>query len=115
MLGPHVDDHRLVVAAFDIDVGRVDVAALGQAQDGANLAAQLARGGGRPGPYLLCALGGLGQEVAVFLGFAVRAFSRLEAEIGVLRRADLGVLRVLVVGHRGPGASLNCTGTRPTP
>jgi hypothetical protein len=22
---------------------------------------------------------------------------------------------VLVVAHRGPGASLNCTGTRPTP
>ena len=60
--GTHVDDHRLVVAALDVDVARVDEAALGQAQDGADLLAELA-GGGRPaGHQLLGALRGLGHQ-----------------------------------------------------
>ena len=113
--GPHVDDHRPVVSALDVDVGRVDVAALGQSEDCADLAAQLAGAGGVPGADLLGPLRGLGLEVAVLLGLPVGTLGLLEAEVARVRRPDLGIALVLVVGHRGPGASLNCTGTRPTP
>ena len=124
VLGTHVDDHRLVVAPLDVDVARVDVATLGQAQHGAHLLAQLARRGGPPRQQLLGALGGLGLEPAVLLGLTVRLLRRLEAELDVLGLgvetagvAELFVhdVVVVVVGHRGPGASLNWTGTRPTP
>ena len=117
VLGPHVDDHRLVVAALDVDVARVDVAALGQAQDGADLLAELAGARWcRAAQQLLGALGGLGDEGALLgLGLAVRpprSASRSLARLVVV----VGLVCVLVVlAHRGPGASLNCTGTRPTP
>jgi hypothetical protein len=32
-----------------------------------------------------------------------------------VRVTVLVAVRVIVFAHRGPGASLNCTGTRPTP
>ena len=79
VLRAHVDDHRVVVAPFDVDVVGVDEVPLGQPEDGADLPAQLSRARRAAIEQLLSALGGL-------------------------RRA-----------HRGPGASLNCTGTRPTP
>src|SRR6185312_4524634 len=109
---------RLVVAAFDVDVARVDVAALGQPQDCADLAAQLAGGGGAAGEQLLCPLGRLGQEVAMLLGLAVGALGGLEPEFpgGRLIGGLVGTRRLFaLVAHRGPGASLNWTGTRPTP
>ena len=112
VLRTHVDDHRLVVAPLDIDVAGVDVAALGQAQDGAHLLAQLIGRGGVSGEQLLGALGGLGQEVTLLLGLPVLLLGGLEAELGLGR---LLLVVLVVVAHRGPGASLNCTGTRPTP
>ena len=48
VLGPHVDDHGLVVGLLDVDVVGVEHHALGQAQDGPDLAAQLV-GAGRAG------------------------------------------------------------------
>ena len=122
VLGPHVDDHRLVVAALDVDVARVDVAALGQAQDGAHLLAQLAGRRGAAGRELLGALRGLGDE-GPLLGRQVGGLGRLEAQLlgrrlgpdSASRRRSPVLVLVLVLGHRGPGASLNCTGTRPTP
>ena len=56
VLGPHVDDRRLVVAALDVDVGRIDVAALGEAEDRAHLLAELAGAGGGARPQALGAL-----------------------------------------------------------
>ena len=81
MLRPHVDDHRLVVAALDVDVARVDVATLGQAKDRPDLLAKLAgcrraagaqllgplRGLGNEGPLLRRQVGGLGGLEAKFL------------------------------------------------
>jgi hypothetical protein len=104
MLRSHVDDHRLVVPTLDVDVARVDVVALGQAEHGADLAAQVPRPGVAPGQELLGPLGGLGHQ------------RRL---LGPVAAGDEDALArplvLLVLAHRGPGASLNCTGTRPTP
>ena len=86
VLRTHVDDHGLVVAPLDVDVARVDVAALGQAQDGAHLLAQLVGRRGVAGQELLGALGGLGQEVALLLGLPVLLFGALETELGLVRR-----------------------------
>ena len=110
VLGPHVDDRRLVVAALDVDVGRIHVAALGEAEDRAHLLAQLAGAGGGARPEALDALRRL-RDQGLLLGRV--AGGRL---LGGLALVDLvGPVRVVVVAHRGPGASLNCTGTRPTP
>ncbi len=110
MLGAHVDDRRLVVAALDVDVGRVHKAALGEAEDRAHFLAELAGAGGRARPQALDALGRLHDQGPLF---GLVAGSRL---LGGLALVDLsGPVRVIVVAHRGPGASLNCTGTRPTP
>ena len=62
VLRAHVDDHRLVVAALEVDVPGVDVVALGQAQHGAHLAAQVGRIGRVAGQQFLGALGGLGPQ-----------------------------------------------------
>ena len=64
----------------------------------------------------------------MLLGLAMFALGRLEAKalaLGGRTRARRVLTRLghavglavvlVVVAHRGPGASLNCTGTRPTP
>ncbi len=110
VLRPHVDDHRLVVGQFDVDVGRVHSHALGQPEDCADLAAELVRGGGVAAPELLASLGRLDEQTA---WNAVGS----EIVVGVTgeRVGQLGVRVRGGVAHRGPGASLNWTGTRPTP
>ncbi len=82
VLGPHVDDHRLVLAELDVNVAGIEHGSLRQAEDRALLDRQLDRVGLVALVQLLTSFGGLRPE--------------------------------LLVGQRGPGASLNCTGTRPT-
>jgi hypothetical protein len=117
----------------------VDVVALGEAEDRAHFTAQLTAAGVGPREELLGALRGLGHqrghlggmasptdgagalvadlfavellEVLDLLGVAAPVPTRVGVGGGV--RCDGGVL--VVVAHRGPGASLNWTGTRPTP
>ncbi len=110
VLGPHVDDRRLVVTALNVDVRRICVAALREAEDRTHLLAQLAGGGGGAWPQALNTLRGL-RDQGLFLGLVTGR--RL---LGGLALVDVcGPVRVVVIAHRGPGASLNCTGTRPTP
>ena len=99
VLRPHVDDHRLVVTDLDVDVAGVDDAALGQAQDGADLLAELARAGGVAEQELLGALGGLGDEVALLLGLAVR---RARCSRGRIPRRAVCVCSSSVIAVRAP-------------
>ena len=111
VLGPHVDDRRLVVAALDVDVSRIGVAALGETEDRADLLAELAGAGGGAGPQALVALGRLHDQ-----GLLLGLVARLPGLASSCSSSGSGRGRgVVVVAHRGPGASLNCTGTRPTP
>ena len=114
VLGPHVDDHRLVVTALDVDVARVGVAALGQAQDGADLLAQLAGAGGGARPQ---APGRprRSRRPGRCSSASWRAVSAASGVLVLVAARARGRASCVVIAHRGPGASLNCTGTRPTP
>ena len=71
VLGPHVDDHGLVFADFDVDVTGIEVDAFGQTEDGA-----LPPAGARPAAVsaraqLLGALDGLGRWRSCRVGHRV--------------------------------------------
>ena len=115
VLRAHVDDHRLVVAPVDVDVARVDVAPLGEPEDGADLAAQLAAPVVRRGLSSWAPSEVSPTKYRRSSASRWRALGGLEPEIlGACLAGTVGPF-VAFVAHRGPGASLNCTGTRPTP
>ena len=124
VLGPHVDDHGLVVGALDVDVGGIEGRALGEAEDRSDLAPELPGLGGPPTGELLAALGGLGDETLGGAGgggleecLARDRFPERRVRVGRCRRlvrttgGEVGSRSA----HLGPGAPLNWTGTRPTP
>ena len=90
----HVDDHGFVVIAFDVDVVRVESAPV-DLQNGAQLATKFVSAGLFTTEHLLGALTRFRDEKRLTLNGANGG------------RSD--------VAHRGPGPSLNCTGTRPMP
>ncbi len=101
----------------------IDGHALGQPQHGPDLAAQLAGRRRRAPAELLAALRRLAEEARVLLG-PVRVEEPDAGGAGRRpgpardrrpARAVAGRPGLLLVVHRGPGASLNWTGTRPTP
>ena len=118
VLGAHVDDHGLVVGLLDVDVVGVDHHALGQAQHGTRLAAQLVGLGLLAGEELLGALGRLADQAALDAGVGGLGVGQAGNRVGQHRvgvgHAVAGIGR-RGVAHRGPGAPLNWTGTRPTP
>ena len=64
-------------------------------------------------PVAISELAGLGLDRGCeLLASRSRSASR---ELGDASAASSASVRLVLVAHRGPGASLNCTGTRPTP
>ncbi len=102
----------------------IDGHALGKPEHGADLAAQLAGIGLRAAEQLLDALGGLGHQALRARrrdrgrgsrppiaggGSTVSGWASGASDVRRRRRPPP------CVAHRGPGAPLNWTGTRPTP
>ena len=116
VLRTHVDDHGLVIDLLDVDVLDVDDDAFGKPQDGPSLASQLVRLGLLTGEQFLGAFGSLDHQSTTGADHG-RLIERLARHR--VRKVGIEVRGVVVhrgvVAHRGPGAPLNCTGTRPTP
>ena len=67
VLGPHVDDHRLVLADLGDEVAGVERRPLGQAERGAGLPQELQRVGLRPAVHLLGRVDGAGDRGPLLL------------------------------------------------